>query len=202
MTKLIVLITIAIILLFVFIIILIYAIIKKSKRLLWLSALSLALLFCTGTYTLYYGLKKGKEKTLFITRNAFEKAFPKFDSETPDTESNKKHFSDFLKVNITPDVKNIYCFDDTFGQDADFMFAFNCDSLTTIKIIEQHLLKKDSLTGNNSESLQHDFFWWDKKKIRELKCYSWDSNNKGKNVHKRFWYNQKLKKAYYFEFDL
>jgi energy-coupling factor transporter transmembrane protein EcfT len=202
MIKLIVLIIASIILLTVFIVILIFAFIKKTKRLFILSVLSFVILFCTGIYILYFGLNKGKEKTFEIAKTAAEKVFPTFDSDIPDTEANKKNFRNFLKVDITPDVKNIYCFDDTIGQDADYMFAFSCDSLTANKIIDRNELKNDSLTGNNPENLQHSFFWWDNKRINELQRYSWDSDAKKKNFHKLFWYDQKNKKAYYFEFDM
>ena len=202
MIKLIVLIIATIILLIVFIVILISAIFRKTKRLFILSILSFLLLFSTGIYTLYFGLKKGKEKTSEIATNAIERVFPTFDSEKPDTEANKKNFRNFLKVDITPDVKNIYCFDDAIGQDADYMFSFSCNSITAQKIIEKHELKKDSLLGNNPDGLQDDFFWWDKKKLKELESYSWDSKNEGKNVHKIFWFDNKNEKAYYFEYDL
>lgn len=199
MIKLIVLIIASIILLIVFIVILILAFIKKTKTFTILSVLSFLLLFGTGIYTLYFGLQKGKEKTVQMA----QKIFPPFDSDKPDTEANKKNFRHFLKVDITPDVKNIYCFDDAIGQDADYMFSFSCDSLTAQRIIERHELQKDSLVGNNPESMQNDFFWWDKKRISELESYSWQSNNeKRKNMYKLFWYDTKNEKAYYFEYDM
>ena len=203
MIKLTVLIIASIVLLIIFIIILISALIKKTKRLFLLSIFSFLLFFSSGIYTMYYGLKKGKEKTSQIAKNAVEKVFPTFDSEKPDTEANKKNFRNFLKVDITSDVKNIYCFDDAIGQDIDYMFAFSCNFTTAQKIIDRHELKKDSLIGNNPESFQNDFFWWDKKRINELPSYSWQSNLENKkNVYKLFWYDEKYQKAYYFEYDL
>lgn len=199
MIKLTVLIITSIILLIVFIVILILAFIKKTKTLTIISVLSFLTLFGTGIYTLYFGLQKGKEKTVQIA----QKIFPPFDSDKPDTEANKKNFREFLKVDITPDVKNIYCFDDAIGQDADYMFSFSCNSITAQKIIDRLELKKDSLLGNNPESFQNDFFWWDKKRINELPSYSWQSNLENKkNVYKLFWYDEKNQKAYYFEYDM
>ena len=202
MVKLIVLIIASAILLIVFIIILILAFVKKTKRLFILSMLSFLILFSTGVYTLYFGIKKGKEKTTAIAKTVVEKIFPTFDSDKPDTEANKKNFQEFLKVDITPDIKNIYCFDDAIGQDADYMFSFDCNALTAKKIIERHELKKDSLPGNNPESMQHDFFWWDNKRINELKSYSWNSDFERKNIYKIFWFDEKNQKAYYFEYNL
>lgn len=202
MIKLIVLFIVTIILLILFIIILIFAFIRKTKALFFLALLSFLITLSIGIYTLYFVLEKGKEKTDQITKSAFERVFPTFDSNIPDTEANKKNFRNFIQVDITPDVKYIYCFDDAIGQDADYMFSFSCNPETVTKIIERHSLRKDSLKGNNSEGLQDDFFWWDKKKIYELESYSWNSDNCGKNLHKTFWYDHDNQKAYYFEYDL
>ena len=59
-----------------------------------------------------------------------DKISPKFDAYHPDTEFNKKRFKDFLKVALSPDIKNIYCFDDAIGIDADYQFSFNCNKST------------------------------------------------------------------------
>ncbi len=199
MIQLIVLIIATIILLIVFIVLLISAFIKKTKSLFILSAFSFLLLFGTGMYTLYFGLKTAGK----FAKTTIERVFPTFNSDIPDTEANKKNFRAFLKIDITPDINNIYCFDDAIGANADYMFSFNCDSITVKKIIERNELKKDSLIGNNAEGMQHDFFWWDKKKIRELERYSWNSNNeKKKNIYKFFWYDKDNQKAYYFEYDM
>lgn len=202
MVKFVVLIIATIILLIVFMIVLIFTFIKKKKRLFILAIVLFLISFSTGLYTLYFGFQKSKEKTTQIAKNAVEKVFPTFDSEIPDTETNKKNFRNFIKVDITPDVKNIYCFDDAIGQDADYMFSFSCNSKTAERIIELHQLIKDSIRGNNSKGLQHDFFWWDKNMIDKLESFSWNSNTEGKNFHKLFWYDDEQQKAYYFEYDL
>ena len=202
MIKLITLIIACIILFSVFILLLIFTFIKKTKRYFILSIVSFFLLFSTGIYTIFFGLKKGKEKTGEIARTGLQKIFPTFDSKAPDTEANKKNFRNFLKVDLTPDVQNIYCFDDAIGQDSDYMFAFSCDSVTARKIIERHELKNDHIFGNNPDGLQHEFFWWDINRINELQRYSWDSDTDRKNLHKLFWYDEKNKKAYYFEYSM
>lgn len=202
MVKLVVLVVATVSLLIIFFLLLIFAIIKKTKRMYILAVISFLLTFSTTLYTLYFGLQKGKEKTGQIAKIAVEKVFPTFNSDTPDTEANKKDFRNFLMVDITSDVKNIYCFDDAIGQDVDYMFSFSCNSKTAENIIERHSLIKDSLVGNNPEGMQHDFFWWDKKRISELESYSWDSDSDRKNSHKIFWYDEENQKAYYFEYDL
>lgn len=192
------LVTMTIILLIVFVIILIITLIKRTKKLVIASLISLFIFALSGFYTAWYGLMKGVEKTFDI----IQKVFPPFDSDVADTEANKKNFRNFLKVEITPDVKNIYCFDDAIGQDADYMFAFDCDSITAQRIIEEHSLKKDSVSGNYAEGMQHDFPWWNKETIRQLQSYSWHSELETKNFHKLFWYDEKIGKAYYFEYDM
>jgi hypothetical protein len=143
--------------------------------------------------------EKAKEQLEKQTRKVADKVFPLFDSDKPDTENNKKRFKDFLKVEITPDIKNIYCFDDAISIDADYMFSFNCNSTTSNKIIKVHGLVIDSLNQDNGFGLQHDFEWWDKKRIAELPKYSWAS---GGHYYKYYWYDNKIGKAYFFDFEM
>lgn len=139
--------------------------------------------------------EKVKEKTTEElreqTQKVVDKVFPPFDHDRPDTSNHKKRFKDFLKIEITPDVKNIYCFDDAVGIDADYMFAFNCDSTTSRKIIEVHNLTIDTLNANNGFGLQNDFEWWDKERISALKKYSWTN---GDQYFKYYWYDKENKR--------
>lgn len=198
MAKLETLITSSIALLVVFVVVLIAAIVKRRKLLFGLAGFSFLLLVCTGLYTLYYGFFLGVDTTLEVA----EKIFPSFNSDTPDTEANRKNFRRFLNTEVTPDVKNLYCFDDAIGADADYIFAFNCDSATAQNLIETNNLEKDTTVGNNPEGLQHDFPWWNKKRIGELQSYSFNSSEKGKGFHKLFWYGGEAWKAYYFAYSL
>lgn len=127
------------------------------------------------------------------------KVVPRFDAYEADTKFNKEHFTDFLKVDLTPDIKNIYCFDDAIGIDADYQFSFNCDSTTARKIINKHKLKRDKTTKDYAFGLQNDFEWWDKKKIEKLDLYSWQGEHQ---YFKYFWYDNTEQKAYYFDFDM
>ena len=139
-----------------------------------------------------------KEEVSKLTEKAVNKIFPPFDSDKPDTDNNKKRFTDFLKIELTDDVKNIFCFDDAIGIDADYMFSFNCDSTTFKKILSINKLTIDTVNKDYGFSMQHDFAWWDKNKIKLLQKYSWTNNDR---YYKYFWYDHKDKKAYYFEFD-
>ncbi len=142
---------------------------------------------------------KTEEKVKDKSKDLVDKVVPHFDAYKPDTKFNKERFTDFLKVDLSPDIKNIYCFDDAIGIDADYMFSFNCDSTTARKIIEKHQLKLDKETSDYAFGLQHDFDWWDKKKIEKLDLYSWQGDHQ---YFKYFWYDKKEQKAYYFDFDM
>ena len=142
---------------------------------------------------------KTEEKVKNKSKDLVDKVVPHFDAYKPDTKFNKERFKDFLKVDLTPDIKNIYCFDDAIGIDADYMFSFNCDTTTARKIIEKHQLKLDKETTDYAFGLQHDFEWWDKKKIEKLVLYSWQGDHQ---YFKYFWYDKTEQKAYYFDFDM
>ena len=143
--------------------------------------------------------KKTKEGIKEQTRKIIDKVFKPFDYDKPDTENNKKRFIDFLKVKISSDVKNIYCFDDAIGIDADYMFAFNCDLKTSEKIIKFHNLTIDTLNSDNGFEIQRDFEWWNKKQIEKLKKYSWTNDGQ---YFKYYWYDKGHQKAYFFDFNL
>lgn len=143
--------------------------------------------------------KKAKKELEYQTQRVVDKVFPPFDQDKPDTDNNKKRFKDFLKVKMTSDVKNIYCFDDAIGIDADYMFAFNCDSATSVKIIEVHELSIDTLNSDNGFGMQHDFEWWDKERIKKLQKYSWTNDDQ---YFKYYWYDKENNKAYFFDFDM
>ena len=128
-----------------------------------------------------------------------DKVVPHFDAYQPDTKFNKERFKDFFNIDLSPDIKNIYCFEDAIGIDADYMFSFNCDSITVRKIIKKHQLKFDKETTDYAFGLQHDFEWWDKKKIEQLDLYSWQGEHQ---YFKYFCYDKIEQKAYYFEFDM
>lgn len=142
---------------------------------------------------------KSEQSMSNISENVIEKLVPKFDAFEADTKNNKKRFSDFLQVALSPDVKNIYCFADNIGIDSDYQFSFNCDSSTVRRIIAKHNLTLDNETTDFAFSLQDDFIWWDKKKIAKLKLYSWSGEHE---YFKYFWYDASDQKAYFFDFDM
>lgn len=138
--------------------------------------------------------EKVKDKSMEL----LDDVVPHFDAYKPDTKFNKQRFKDFLKVELSPDIKNIYCFDDAIGIDAAYQFSFNCDTATVRRIIETHELKPDQTTTDYAFGLQNDFDWWNKKKIEPLDLYSWQGDD---HYFKYFWYDVTEQKAYYFAFD-
>ncbi|GLB49381.1 hypothetical protein [Neptunitalea lumnitzerae] len=162
--------------------------IKYISIILWLALTSLS---CNRIKTKSEEITlKVKEKTSIEvrkqTQKVIDKLAPTFNAHQPDTEHNKKRFIDFIKVEITPDVKNIYCHADALGIDADYMFSFNCSINTSNKIIAKHSLTIDNLNTDNAFALQHNFNWWDKETIQKLQKYSWTNGNQ---YFKYYWYD-------------
>ncbi|WP_258098427.1 hypothetical protein [Marinoscillum pacificum] len=143
---------------------------------------------------------KAKREVSNGIEQIINKIYPPFDHDQPDTENNKQRFTDFLQIEITPDIRNIYCFDDAIGLDADYMFSFNCNNLTSQKIIEKHQLKIGPYNRDNGFGLQHDFDWWDKNRIAQLDKYMW--TDESQRYFKYYWYDELNEKAYFFVFDL
>jgi hypothetical protein len=115
---------------------------------------------------------KAEQKVIDKTGKLADKVIPVLDSEVPDTKSNQLRFKEFLKVVLTADVKNSYCFNDDIGADTDYQFAFSCNSETAESIINKSKLVLDTKISDDGFSMQNDFPWWDKKKIEVLQLYT------------------------------
>jgi hypothetical protein len=121
-----------------------------------------------------------------------------FDSLNPDTDLNQIHFKNFLKVDITPDVKNIYCFADELGADASYLFSFNCDQQTANKIIKANKLVLDTADREQAVSIQENGLkWWDTNITKTLPFYKWS----GDRYYKYFWYDKNKNRGYFMDFD-
>ena len=151
---------------------------------------------CTRVKDEATNLKNKATETLSRTKDKF---FPAYDSQTPDTENNRKRFEEFFGFKPTKDVKSIYCYADEMGIDSDYSFAFKCDNETIRKIEDELDLGNDSLPKLNPSALFHDFEWWNKDKIDSLQP-SWR-----KGDHEKYyllWYDSLNREAYYFEYNL
>ncbi|MDU1892913.1 MAG: hypothetical protein E6767_19710 [Dysgonomonas sp.] len=121
-----------------------------------------------------------------------------FDHDKADTKNNKGKFKDYLKVDLTPDVKDIYCFGDFIGIDSSVYFSFTCDSTTIQRIIDRNnLVLSDSY--DRGLSLNYNFTWWDEEKIAKIRPYKTDE---GGNLIQYLWYDKENKKAYYQKFSI
>jgi hypothetical protein len=128
-----------------------------------------------------------------------DKAFPGFDFDKADTKSNKLRFVEYLEVELSDDISNIYCFGDFLGADYKVLFSFNCDSLTIRRIIKKKGLTLTNEDNDTGLSFSDHFTWWDKEKIKRLKGYK---AGKTYEYWQYLWYDKEQKKAYYEEYSL
>jgi hypothetical protein len=169
-----------------------------NRSIIILLAVSIFLLACNR-------IKEGRDKLKDVPEKVKGKAselkdeiLPTFDAHQPDTKANKKRFSDFLKVELTPDIKNIYCYGDAIGIDASYQFSFDCDTATVSRIISINQLSLDTLGRNDGSGISREFEWWNMQTISRLQLYSW---NKG-SYFKNFWYDEAEGKAYFLDYDM
>jgi hypothetical protein len=142
---------------------------------------------------------KTKNKIAAKKDAVIDKLIPIFNSDEPDTKFNKKRFEEFFGFAPTPDVSEIYCFDDQIGIDSKFLFSFKCDSTTKDRIIKHSNLIEASQPDNFSSGLWQSFSWWDSAKITTLKPYWHKSEHR---YYKYLWFDKTKHKVYYIEFDL
>src|SRR5438034_981648 len=89
-------------------------------------------------------ISKTEEKIENKATSVIEKMIPVFDDLTPDAEANKLLFKEFMGFTPTADIKNIYCFNNDIGIDADYEFAFTCADSSINKIVKYLNLTKTS----------------------------------------------------------
>ncbi len=128
-----------------------------------------------------------------------DNVFPKFDAYKADTKHNKKRFKEYLEVDLTQDINEIYCYADFLGIDYKVLFSFNCDSATIKKIVDKKGLKLSESDKDNGFAFIDEFDWWDEQKISTLKPYV---EGVEYEYWKYLWYDSENGKAYYLEFSL
>jgi hypothetical protein len=128
-----------------------------------------------------------------------DQVIPTYDYNKKDTESNKKRFSEHLKVDLTPDVKNIYTYGDFLGIDYKVLIAFTCEQATINKIVTAKKMKLTTEADDSGLMFGEEFTWWDKEKIDKLTPYK-----VGKELEywQYLWYDAKTKQAFYEEFSM
>ena len=140
------------------------------------------------------------KKKIVDKRDQFiDQVFPKYDYDKPDTENNKKRFTEHLKIDLTKDVNNIYSYSDFLGVDYKVLFSFNCDKSTIERIISLKKMKRTTLKEDNGLFFSVDFKWWDRDKIELLNPYK---VGKEAEYWEYLWYDEENKKAFYEEYSL
>jgi hypothetical protein len=140
-----------------------------------------------------------KQKVYEEKKQLVKKYFPSNDYDKPDSEGNKKRFIEYLAIDITTDVKNIYTYDDFFGADYSILVAFNCDDSTAKKLIAAKGMQLSPEEHDVGLSFSDDFPWWHEDKIAKINPYK---IGKADEYWKYLWYDKKTKTAYYEEFSL
>ncbi|MDD2982930.1 MAG: hypothetical protein PHQ74_06045 [Crocinitomicaceae bacterium] len=141
---------------------------------------------------------KTEQKVKAKSTDALDQVFPKFDAYTPDTKFNKKRFVEYLGVELSAAVKDIYCYGDFLGIDYKVLISFTCDSTTVQRIITR---KKMEITADEDVGLNfsEEFPWWNKERIKILKPYKYGKEDQ---FWEYIWYDKANKKAYFEAFSL
>lgn len=128
-----------------------------------------------------------------------DKVFPAYDYDKPDSKGNRKRFTEYLQIEPTGDVKNVYTYGDFLGADYKVLIAFSCEKATIDNIIA---VKKMLLTTEKDDDgllFGDEFSWWDKNKIELLEPYK---VGKEGAYWQYLWYDPTAKQAFYEEFSM
>jgi len=147
----------------------------------------------------YEVVDRTKEKIREKKDAAIDKAIPTFDSYKPDTKFNRKRFEEFFGFAPTPDVSEIYCFDDQMGIDSKFLFSFKCDTSTKNNIVKHLNLIRADKPDNSSSGLWENFPWWDSAKIVTLTPYWKKSEHE---YYRYLWFDKDKQMVFYIDFDM
>jgi len=144
-------------------------------------------------------IDKTKNKLNEKKNAVVDNVIPTFDSFKPDTKFNTKRFEEFFGFAPTPDVKEIFCFDDQIGIDSKFLFSFKCDTSTKNKIVKHLNLIKADKPDNFSSGLWQSFPWWDSAKIVTLHPYWMKDDHE---YYRYLWFDKSKQMVYYIDFDM
>lgn len=172
--------------------------------------LSMAFIGCDSMGDKAGKLKEKAEKSIAETYAATEDVIDRtkekvnklmlgYDADKPDTENNRNHFFDYLKVKPGKDVKDLYTYGNYRGIDYKVLIAFKADKATIDSIISIKELKLSTEEHDHGLMLKEQFHWWDNKTINGLQPYKRDVDAE----HCEYlWYDHKTGKAWYLEFSL
>ena len=124
-------------------------------------------------------------------------AAEKFDSNIPDTKTNRQRFQEFFRFVPDSDVKNIFCYSVSPDTASTYLFSFQCDSSTINRVVKSLGLDKISVSDKVSVP-DFNFEWWDKSKITAIPD-RWIKVEEGLN--EMLWYDTGESRAYFFDSD-
>jgi hypothetical protein len=140
-----------------------------------------------------------KQKIVHKKDQLIDKAFAPSDFGKPDTERDKNRFREYLKIDLTKDIRNIYTYEDYFGADYKILMSFSCDDSTALKIVRSKRLQLSTEEHDSGLFFGEEFPWWNKEAIQKLRPFK-----EGKELEywKYFWFDKKARTGYYEEFSL
>ncbi|HEX6431702.1 MAG TPA: hypothetical protein VF008_28625 [Niastella sp.] len=144
-------------------------------------------------------ISKTKQKIVDKKNRLIDQVFPIYNSDTCDTESNKKRFREHLQIGLPGDVTHIYAYGDFLGADYKVLIAFTCDQATINNIIATKEMEKSTQEFDNGLNFLDEFTWWHKDKIEKLAPYK---VGREMAYWKYLWYDPTSKQAYYEEFSM
>lgn len=142
---------------------------------------------------------KTEQKVKEKSKDVLDNVFPIFDAHIADTKFNKKRFVEYLEVELSDDVKDIYCYGDFLGIDYKVLFSFTCDSATIQKIIAKKEMELSTEAYDVGLHFEEEFSWWNKEKIKILKSYKYGKEDK---FWEYLWYDKANKRAYFEAFSI
>lgn len=140
-----------------------------------------------------------KQEIIDQKNNLADKIFPSYDSGKPDTENNKKRFTEHLTIDLTNDIKNIYCYGDFMGIDYKVLISFTCDTSTINRILRAKGMTISQKDHDSGLSFSAELPWWHKEIIERIRPYK---VGKEYEYWHYLWYDKKTRTAYYEEFSM
>lgn len=169
-------------------------VIKKRKRLAFVSAVFSLILFVSCLFAAVLFAYKSYQ---VVNRKIIEVTEQGYDVDTPDTVKNRKGFERHLGILPGENVSRIFYFADELGADCRYQLSFKCDPVTIENIIAVlGLVRSEEFHGL---APHEKLFWWplgategrDFWMKGSAGQYSWE-----------LWYSESDHMAYYQEYSL
>jgi hypothetical protein len=117
----------------------------------------------------------------------------------PESIYNKKRFQEYLEIEPTEKVKNIYTYGDFLGADYKVLISFTTDRETIATIVKIKNMNLSEVETDDGLGFTEEIPWGDRDKIESLQPYK---IGKEDEYWKYLWYDTKTNQAFYEEFSL